>query len=272
MIAINEVEFYLEDLRSKFNKINPNEYILSYSGGRDSELLRVIIKDYLKLTIPIIALNTRLEHDEIHRRMLDNADEILHSDYTIYDVKEKYGIPCFNKKHDDKIHRYQKGSRAKSTIDYISGVRLSPYAIPDYARNLLYDGKLHKISNKCCKFIKKDPFHKYEKKHNKKSIIAITLGEGLTRKAKYNSCFTKQGKFTPLFDLKKDLAHKIEKYLKVEIPKVYETVPRTGCVGCPYGKHPIQELLMVQQNKYEYIYNCFKESYQVKKRIATKLF
>mgnify|MGYP000980191108 CR=1 FL=1 len=268
---MNEVEFYLEDLKSKFNKINPNEYILSYSGGRDSELLRVIIKEYLKLPIPIIALNTRLEHDEIHRRMLDNVDDILHSNYTIYDVKEKYGIPCFNKSHDEKIDSYQKGSRCKSTVDYISGVKLPPFAIPKYARDLLYAGKLHKISSMCCTKIKKEPFYKYEKKYNKKSIIAITLGEGVIRKSKYTSCFTKKKTFTPLFDLKPSLAHKIEAYFNVEIPEVYNVVPRTGCCGCPYGKYPIQELLMLQENKYNYIYNCFKESYLVKKRIATRL-
>ena len=30
------VDLYLLDLKSKFNKINPNDYYLSYSGGRDS--------------------------------------------------------------------------------------------------------------------------------------------------------------------------------------------------------------------------------------------
>ena len=28
---MNEVDFYLFDLKGKFNKINPNEYYLSYS-------------------------------------------------------------------------------------------------------------------------------------------------------------------------------------------------------------------------------------------------
>lgn len=30
---MNNAEFYLEDLKTKFNKINPKEYYLSYSGG-----------------------------------------------------------------------------------------------------------------------------------------------------------------------------------------------------------------------------------------------
>lgn len=30
---MDNVDFYLEDLKTKFKKINPNEYYLSYSGG-----------------------------------------------------------------------------------------------------------------------------------------------------------------------------------------------------------------------------------------------
>ena len=33
---MNDVEFYLYDLKSKFLKINPNEYYLAYSGGKVS--------------------------------------------------------------------------------------------------------------------------------------------------------------------------------------------------------------------------------------------
>jgi hypothetical protein len=36
---MNEINFYLEDLLSKFLKINPDEYYLRYSGGADSHLL-----------------------------------------------------------------------------------------------------------------------------------------------------------------------------------------------------------------------------------------
>ena len=67
----DEVDFYLEDLKSKFTKINYNDYYLSYSGGRDSHLLYWFIKEYLKDTkIKIVSVNTRMEHPEILRRMI----------------------------------------------------------------------------------------------------------------------------------------------------------------------------------------------------------
>ena len=45
---MDEADFYLEDLKSKFDKINPKEYYLVYSGGKDSFLLYWFIKNYLK--------------------------------------------------------------------------------------------------------------------------------------------------------------------------------------------------------------------------------
>ena len=44
---IDEVDFYLIDLKSRFDKIKPNTYYLSYSGGKDSHFLYWFIKDYL---------------------------------------------------------------------------------------------------------------------------------------------------------------------------------------------------------------------------------
>ena len=45
---MDNVDFYLEDLKSKFNKIDFNKYYLSYSGGKDSHFLYWFIKEYLK--------------------------------------------------------------------------------------------------------------------------------------------------------------------------------------------------------------------------------
>ena len=45
------VDFYLYDLKTKFNKINSSDYYLSYSGGKDSHLLLWFIKEYLASAI-----------------------------------------------------------------------------------------------------------------------------------------------------------------------------------------------------------------------------
>lgn len=47
---MNDVDFYLEDLKSKFRKLKNvggyDKYYLSYSGGKDSHLLYWFIKEY----------------------------------------------------------------------------------------------------------------------------------------------------------------------------------------------------------------------------------
>lgn len=60
---MTNAKFYLEDLKSKFRKINPNEYYLSYSGGKDSHLLYWFIKEYAPefSNIKVVGINTYME-------------------------------------------------------------------------------------------------------------------------------------------------------------------------------------------------------------------
>lgn len=75
-MKIDDVDFYLTDLKSKFDKIKPNTYYLSYSGGKDSHFLYWFIKEYLKRNdIKIVGINTYMEHHEILQRILKNSDD-----------------------------------------------------------------------------------------------------------------------------------------------------------------------------------------------------
>lgn len=44
------------------------------------------------------------------------------------------------------------------------------------------------------------------------------------RKRQYNSCFTKDKKFTPIWDLSNEMLDAIYKKYNIEIPKVYEYI------------------------------------------------
>lgn len=98
-------DLYLRKLEIRFEtKIEFDNYYLSYSGGKDSHLLYWFIKEHLKTNdIPIISVNTRLEHKEIMQRMYHNADKVLIPDIKPTEIKEKYGIPCFTKNQDEYI-------------------------------------------------------------------------------------------------------------------------------------------------------------------------
>lgn len=266
--TLDKVDYYDNDLirlRDRFKKINPKEYFLSYSGGKDSHFLYWFIKEYLQNTnIEIVGVNTYMEHHEILKRINKNCDRVLFPKLKPFEIKEKYGIPCFSKFQDEMIERYQKGSRTKNTMAAITGEGRITFKLNKKARELLLSNQLHKISNKCCKVIKKDTMKAYQKETGKKAIIGVRGDESSLRKAQYTSCFTKIGNFTPLWDITEDIMNEVYKRYNIEIPKVYEHINRTGCMGCPYGKKNTEkELALINENQRKFVCEYFKESYEV---------
>lgn len=276
MNTIDDVDFYLLDLKSKFDKIKPNTYYLSYSGGKDSHFLYWFIKEYLKRDdIMIVGINTYMEHHEILKRIIDNSDKVLTPKMKPFEIKEKYGSPCFSKIQDDFIERYQKGCRTKSLMERIESrkftgkdgkIHTSSFRLNELARKTLLSGKLHKVSPKCCYFLKKKTAHDFEKETGLKPILGVRGSESALRKSQYKSCFTKDMKFTPLHDLSDELMNKIYEKYNIEIPKVYKYTNRTGCMGCPYGSYKGEtekELNLISDNQFKFVTQYFKESYEV---------
>lgn len=183
---MDEVDFYLKDLESKFKKIDKSKYYLSYSGGKDSHFLYWFIKEYLHDDeIEIVSVNTYMEHQEILKRMLENADRILLPAMKPFEIKEKYGSPCFSKIQDEYIERYQKGCRTDSLMMHIYGYVFvgnndikytTLFKLNNTAKDLLLSNKLHKVSPKCCKYLKKEPFKQFEKQTGKKAILGVRGG------------------------------------------------------------------------------------------------
>lgn len=263
---MNDVDFYLHDLKTKFDKIEPGKYYLSYSGGKDSHLLYWFIKEILhEDRIKIIGINTYMEHKEIRDRMNKNCDIVIIPEIKPMEIKQKYGIPCFSKNQDELIKRYQNGSRTKNTMDFVT--RKNPiFKLNTKASELLLAGKLHRISPDCCKYLKKNTSLRIEKEYGLKPILGVRGEEGLNRKKRYTSCFTKDLKFTPLFDLTDELEMKIYNQYNIELPEVYQHIKRTGCMGCPYGNHNntiVEELDLLDQNQRDFVCEYFKESYEV---------
>ena len=270
---IDDVDFYLIDLKSRFDKIKPNTYYLSYSGGKDSHFLYWFIKEYLhRDDIKIVGINTYMEHPEIRDRILKNSDIVLRPILKPFEIKEKYGIPCFSKEQDFYIYYYQnalrKGKKPSKTIQQkIDGTYDKGFSgISKKAREYVKSGNAHKITHLCCYYLKKKPAHDFEKETGLKPILGVRGGESTLRKQQYKSCFTKDKKFTPLHDLSDELLDKIYKKYKIEIPKVYDYVCRTGCMGCPYGsyKHDTEkELTLINGNQKKFVCEYFKESYNI---------
>lgn len=274
-VSKEEIDFYLEDLKSRFPK-NRENYYLSYSGGRDSHFLYWFIKEYLKdEQIEIVSVNTYMEHHEILKRMRNNADVILIPEIKPFEIKEKYGSPCFSKIQDDFIERYQKGCRTESLMKHINGYVFEGkdkktyktlFKLNNKARDLLLSGKLHKVSPKCCTHLKKKPLKRYEKETGRHAILGVRSVEGNLRKSQYKSCFSKDGTFHPIYDLTNEMLEAIEHEYKIEVPEIYDHILRTDCMGCPYGswKHETQkELKLISKQQRNFVCELFKESYQV---------
>jgi 3'-phosphoadenosine 5'-phosphosulfate sulfotransferase (PAPS reductase)/FAD synthetase len=294
-VTDEEMFSYLFMLQTKFDGIDPNEYYLSYSGGRDSHFLFWFIKEYLKDDkIKIVACNTRFEFLEIYKRMRRNADVIVMSEITPKESKEKHGIPCFGKQNDEWIDRYQKAKlQGKEPTAYNMKIimgedmlfntkdgipKKSQFALPKKAREWTLSGDLHRVSKQCCDDLKEKPLIKWGKENKRKAIICVRTSESKLRAAQYNysdqedgeevGCFKKNLDFIPIWDLKEDMLEKIEEYYDIEIPNIYNYVSQTGCAGCPEGCNSRRcntkdELKMVTPQKRKWIINHFYESYKV---------
>lgn len=270
---MDKVDFYLEDLRSKFNKINKENYYLSYSGGKDSHLLYWFIKEYASefKDILVVGINTYMEHPEIRERIFKNSNKVLFPTKKPFEIKENYGIPCFSKEQDFYIYYYQnairKGKKPSKTVkEKIERTYKTGFYLSKKASDYILSKKAHKITHLCCHYLKKEPARKFEKETGLKPILGVRGNESSMRKKQYQSCFTKDKKFTPLWDLTDELLEQIYLKYNIEIPKIYEYVERTGCMGCPYGsyKHDTEkEIKLLDENQKKFICEYFKESYEV---------
>lgn len=282
---MDECEFYLEDLKSKFSKINPDEYYLAYSGGRDSHFLLWFIREYLHETrIPAVYSNTGMDISEIRERARANADVVLKPSMHPFEVKEKYGIPLNSKLQDEFTYTYQqlrmKGVAEKDMPRYIrinvlreeqqqgrNGKILKYMYVNLKTVKALRDGTLHRVSKKCCDFSKKIPARNYEAESGRKAILGIMGEESQLRKSmSIKGCFTASKKFYPIRDLTGELEEKIEKQYDIPIPTIYNVVKQTGCAGCPYGLHNRDsfnyEMNVLSESQRAFVTEYFKESYE----------
>lgn len=184
MITDKQIERYLNDLAQRFPQ-NKSDYYLSYSGGKDSHFLYWFIKEYLHDNeIVIVGVNTYMEHPQILKRIKENSDVVLLPEIKPFEIKDKYGIPCFSKIQDEIIRRFQNGSRAPSIMNFIYGLKKDGtknngrFKLNKIAKTKLLDETLHKVSPKCCEYLKKKPAHEYEKMTNKKPILGVRGAEG----------------------------------------------------------------------------------------------
>jgi len=236
-------------IRDWYNKYSGNVYV-SYSGGKDSEVLLHIVRTVFK-DVKAVFVDTGTEL-ETRNHAKNKADIVLKPKYTMFQIWDKYGIPFPSKQQADFIY---KAKHTKS--DYLRS-RLMTGIMEDGSKTMFKIAKKWKciinsdieVSDKCCYYLKKEPFNRYKKQTGETTFIGTMASDSFERKKGYmqHGCFNlKKEQCTPLgFWTDQDVLKYIKIYSLdyckaygniIEVDGLFKTTKakRTGCVGCGFG-------------------------------------
>lgn len=240
----------LNVIKDTINKYGEENFYLSFSGGKDSTVLHYLLDMALpNNNIPRVFINTGIEYQAIvdFVKTLAKNDPriiILQPTQAIKPMLEKYGYPFKSKQHSHNVMVYQHSGVGLSVKRYLGIIESNTkFRCP---KSLLYqftpEFKI-KLSDNCCRKMKKEPIKKWEKEN--KRYIAITgmrNSEGGER-ASIKGCILtdKQGKvkrFHPLIKVDEQWENWFVSTKQIELCKLYRppfNFNRTGCKGCPFA-------------------------------------
>lgn len=206
--------------------------------------------------IKAVFSDTGLEFPEIKDfvKSFENI-EIIKPKVSFKEVVENEGFPIISKQVANTVKYARKNIlEGKNTlrVRQIKGLEKGSKFNKGKYEYLL--NAPFKISDNCCKLLKKDPIKEYEKRTLQKPIIGTLASESMVRESTYlkNGCnsFTQgKEKSQPLgFWTEQDILEYITKY-NINICSVYGDIikendkykltgyQRTGCVFCGFGVH-----------------------------------
>jgi 3'-phosphoadenosine 5'-phosphosulfate sulfotransferase (PAPS reductase)/FAD synthetase len=222
---------------------------LSFSGGKDSTVLKHLIDSVLSKIKPVFC-NTCVEYNSIvdFVKSFDNV-EIVKPKYSFVQIIEKYGFPIISKEQS----RYLSDIKNPKVSQRMKDIRLSKsnFSIAKKWRWLLETDI--KISDKCCYHLKKAPLNKLKYYY----FTGERIAESTLRKQKYHTCIL-PNKCIPLRLWSDELINKYIEYHDIKICDIYKCEKRTGCKFCLYGiqyeKRPnrIDRLKFIEPKSYEF--------------------
>lgn len=218
----------------------PDKVYCSFSGGKDSTVLlhlcRVLYPDILA-----VFCSTGNEYPEIVRFVNEQKAtganiQIIRPKITPREVWAKYGFPLIGKKSADKIHKIRVNPASKTAQTFLGN---GYFCLAKRWRYLLTES--YEVSPACCKKLKKDPFHLFEKETGRRPITGIMASESKMRAGQWvrsGGCnvFGEKSASRPLsIWTEEDVWNYIHRE-NLAISEIYHKgAKRTGCMGCGFG-------------------------------------
>lgn len=226
---------------------------ISFSGGKDSTVLLNIARK-LYPDIEAVFIDTGLEYPEI-REFVKTFSNVtwLKPKLTFKEVLDTYGYPIISKEISEKLMYLQRGCSEKLENRYKYGVVSSNGKLGGKIPNkwLKFKDAPFKISNKCCKVMKKDVSRDFIKNTGKFPILGVRKEESALRRRSHEECNAFKSNPPTSWAIGSWSKTDVDRYVKennIRLCSLYEEgkVDRTGCMFCMYGLH-----LEKQPNRFE---------------------
>ena len=284
-------------IKDTINKYGIDNFYLSFSGGKDSTVLHHLLDMALPNNkIPRVYIDTGIEYQMIRDFVLDLQKEdkrivIIKPSKPIKQTLETYGYPFKSKEHSLRVEQFNKGHNSNFIKKYLGKTDYKgKFMCPKILLYQFEERGKYNYSNLCCKKLKKEPVHKWEKENKK--FIAITgmrSQEGGNRERLGCIITDKNGKlkrFHPLIKIDDNFENWFIERERVNLaPLYYEpfNFKRTGCKGCPYSLDLLEQLEIMdkylpnERKQCEFIWKPIYDeyrrlNYRLKKVENIKLF
>lgn len=248
----------IEKIDLFYNRMEGKTYI-GYSGGKDSTVLRHLVDSYCKAfghpDPPLVFNNTTNEFKEMIAFVKAQGDRViwLKPKMTFAQSLIKNGYPVVSKEQAQYI-REAKSTKSKKLL-YLRmngrGGDKGSQGMISKKWQFLVNADV-KVTEKCCKILKKDPAKAFEKETGLSGFLGTTTEEGTLRKQSalkfgcniYSD--TRSLSRPMLIWTEKDVWAYIKRY---DLPycSIYDDqvidgviIPgeeRTGCAYCGFGQH-----------------------------------
>lgn len=286
---ITNAQHRIEEL---WNETDGKCYV-SFSGGKDSTVLLALVKMCQELgtvgDIPAVFSNTGIELGvtvDFVKWVKSNYYSnvlIIRPEKTFDWVLKNQGKPMLSKLRSHTLHQY-KTTRNPSSVSLLikkqtlSGNPAWKHALADKDMHIISEKFEIMPSEKCCDYMKKRPFKKYESESGTKgAIVGLRTGEGGGRELEAKRrvsvggklcTYTKNGIIykAPIIDWSNDDVEEFIAKYNVPLSDAYTKYgfDRTGCMACPYSRRVGHDLLYLYEhepNRYKAAMHWLKDVY-----------